>query len=68
MRVEGKNNQQPCERVTDRVAEQRAWVDVIGKDHKINKTGIKQGHLQHLQIIKEMPKRHHYREIPQSYL
>lgn len=68
MRVEGKNNQQPCERVIDRVAEQRAWVDVIGKDHKINKMGIKQGHLPHLQNIKEMPKRHHYGEIPQSYL
>lgn len=49
--------------MTDRVAEQRAKGDVTERDQNINKTGIKQGHLQHLQVSKEMPTRPHCGEI-----
>ena len=52
--------------MTDRVDEQRAWGDVTGTGHKINKMGLKRGHLQHLHVSKEMPIRHHDGEIPQS--
>lgn len=33
-----------------RVAEQRPWVDVIGRNHKINKMGLKWDHLQHMHL------------------
>ena len=39
---------------------------MTGRDHKINKTGLKQGHLQHLHVSKEVPTRHHYGEIPKT--
>lgn len=44
-----------------RAAEQVAWSDMIGRDHKINNMGL--DHLQHLQAKKEMPTRQHYGEI-----
>lgn len=50
----------------DMVKEQRAWGHVTGTDHKINKMGLKRGHLQHLYISKEMPARYHDGEILQS--
>lgn len=45
-----------------RVSEQRAQGDVTGRDHKISNIKLKQGHLQHFAISKEVPTRHHYRE------
>jgi len=48
----------------DRIAEQRD--DDMGRNHKINKMELKQGHLQYLHVSKEVPTRHHYREIPNS--
>lgn len=65
MKGEGGSNQQPCEGGMDVVEEQRTWGDVTAMEHKINKTGLKQGHLQHLHISKEMPTWHHDGEIPQ---
>jgi len=50
----------------DMVRGQRAWGDATGTEHKINKTGLKRGHLQHLCVSKETPTRHHAGEIPQS--
>lgn len=52
--------QQPCEGAIDKVDEQSAWGDVTGRSHKINRTGIKQGHLQHLHVSKKVPTSHHY--------
>lgn len=66
MKQEGESNQWHCEGVTDRVAEQRVWDNVIERNHKTNKMRIKYGFLQHLQISKKIPTRHHYREIPRS--
>lgn len=33
----------------------------------VNKTGLMQGHLEHLHISKEVLTRHHYRKIPDLY-
>lgn len=38
---------------------------MMGMEHKINKTGHRQGYLQHLRVRKEVPERHLHREIPQ---
>lgn len=58
------------EGVMDRIAEQRVWGGVTGKDHKINKMGLRQGHLQHvhLHVSKEVPTRHHHGEILKPFL
>lgn len=43
-----------------RVDDQRACGDDNRKEHKINKMGLKWGHLQHLHVSKQMWTRHHY--------
>lgn len=48
MTREGESHHHPCEGVIDKVDKLRAWSDVIGRDHKINKTGLKQSHCQDL--------------------
>lgn len=37
---------------------QGQWGDMSGMEHKINKTGLKWGHLRHVYIRKEVPARH----------
>lgn len=64
--TEGESNQQPCEGVMDKVRKQRAWGDVTGMEHKINKMGLKRDYLQQLHVSEEVPTRHHYREVPQT--
>ena len=66
MMGEGESNQQPSEGVTGDIVKQIAWADVVGRDHKFNKTGLKQGHLQHLHMSKELPTKHRDGEIPQT--
>lgn len=48
--------------MNDRNTEQKAWGDVTGRDYKINKMGLKQGHLQHFYVSKEAPTMHHHGE------
>lgn len=43
MAGERESHQPPCEALKGRVQKQRAWSGVTGRDHKINKTGLKQG-------------------------
>lgn len=50
----------------EKVDEDRAWSYVTERDHKINKTGLKQGHLRPLHASKEVPTRHSYGEIPEN--
>lgn len=52
MTGEGDCYQQSCEEVVDRVHEES---DVNKKEHKINKTGLKQSHLKHGCISKKVP-------------
>lgn len=52
--------------VMDRVDKQSAWTDVTERDHKFKKTGLKQGHLWHLPVSKDVSTKHHYGEIPQT--
>lgn len=52
MAVDGQSWQQPYTERMDRVDEQRAWGDVSERKHKISKTRLKQGHLQHLYVRK----------------
>lgn len=61
----GEINWQCCEGVMDRVDEQRPWGDVTEMKHNLNKMRLQWGHSQHLHFNKEVPARHHYREIPQ---
>lgn len=64
-RGEKECNQEHCGAVMDRAAEQESWGDVVGRDHKIIIMEFNWGYLQHLQISKQIPTGHHYREIPQ---
>ena len=64
-RDEGESNQQSCEGVMNRMAEQGAWDDLTGKDYKINETGLKWVHLQHL-CVSKVSTRHHYGVISQT--
>ena len=50
----------------DRVDEERAWSDVNKKEHKINKTGLKQSHLKHLHVSKKVPIMHSYEKNTQT--
>lgn len=45
---EGKNYQLPGEGVVYRTDKQRAWGDVNEREHLIDKTRLKKGHLKHL--------------------
>lgn len=49
-----------CEGVTNRVDKQRAWGEVNKREYKINKAGLKQSHLKHLHVSKEVPTKHNY--------
>ena len=53
MMREGESNKQSCEGVADRIVQQRDGV--MGRNHKINKIGLKQGHLQYWHVSKEVP-------------
>ena len=62
-RDKGESNQQSCEGVMNRMAD---LGDLTGRDHKINKMGLKLDYLQHLCVGKEVSIRHCYGEIPQT--
>lgn len=51
--------------MNDRNVEQ-AWGDVIGRDYKINKMGLKHGHLWHFHVSKEAPTMYRHGEMPQT--
>jgi len=68
MTGQGEAYKQHCEGVMDVVYEQKAWSDVPEREHKIDKTGPKQGHLQHLDVGKEVPIKHHYKETSKPFL
>ena len=40
--------------------EQRVWADMNEREDKIHKTGLKQGHLKHLHVSKQLLTRHNY--------
>jgi len=63
MMSEGESNQQSCEGLTDRITEQRAWGDVMGRDHKINMIGL---NLHHLYVSKQVPSKLHYSKSRQT--
>lgn len=54
-----------CEIVMHSTA-QRMWHVVSGRNRKISKIGIKQGHFQQLLFSQEIPTSHHYGEIFQT--
>lgn len=65
-REEGKSYQQPCEGVLDRIDRKTAWGDVNEREHITNKMKLKQGHLKHLHVSKEVVTRHLYEETIQT--
>lgn len=67
MTGEREDNRQPCERLMNRVTEEKVWGDVTGRGHKINKTGLKQHYLQNSHVSKEVPTKHHSGEMSQSF-
>lgn len=57
-----EGNQQPCGGVTHKTAEQRAWGDMMGRDHKM---GLSRATSSTCRLVtKEMSSRQHYGEIP----
>lgn len=68
MTGEREDNQQPCERLMNRVTEEKVWGDVTGRDHKISKTGLKQHYLQNSHVSKEVPTKHLSEKCPKAFL
>lgn len=52
MTGEREDNQQPFERLMNKVTEEEVWGDVTGRGRKIKKTGLKQHYLQNSYVSK----------------